>query len=179
MLVLGIVWLAAFAVLTVAYSGGHEIGYSGGEWCVYIGCPSWVTGGGFDGYPGFWEGFRRADWSVHFPSLVGAVALPLAPLLLGVLGYLIVKGRFRFHLLTAIALQLAAAGLLWANITVDSKWGAVRWGWPESLDGTPYVGEALLTNISVAVCVLFFTAFACEKWLYRERTADGTQPGRP
>jgi hypothetical protein len=43
----------AFIGSTVAFSGWYEIGYSGGEWLIYLGYPRWLTIEGEGGYPGF------------------------------------------------------------------------------------------------------------------------------
>lgn len=155
--------ILAFIGLTVAFSGGHEVGYSGGEWTIYLGCPNWLFISGYDGYPGFWKGFGKGEWGVSFPRLFCALAMAFMPLQLYILAYLALKRRLRVHLLTAIALQVVCAVLIWANVNVDPIWNIKRWGWPLQISDSPSEWGIFITaNVCIAFISLFITAVLFE-----------------
>jgi hypothetical protein len=95
---------------------------------------------------------------------------------------------FRFHLLTAVLIMLAASGMLWANcdkleINVPNDktdYGAEAYGWPcwvflkrsgtlagINMDGQWWFASGILTNVAVGLAILAALTLASEFILRR------------
>lgn len=156
-------WILLFIVVTVSSVDGGEVGYSGGDWTIYFGFPYWLYVEGMGGgYPGFWKGLCNGAWSWSASHFLAAAAISWLPFVLIIVFYLIAKKQFRFHLTSTIAMVIAAGVLVDANFSKLSANGA--WGWPLRDNDYTSPSIVLLSNVSVAVAVVFFVALLCEFW---------------
>ena len=153
-------WLSCFIVLTlISYEAG-EVGYSGGEWYISFGYPSWLNLGGVDGMGNWRENLKNGVWSLQLRNLMIAMCVSLAPIVIVVTAYLVRMRRLRFSLLTIIAMVFISGVIVWANVRVGERF--VHWGWPLNLRLVPYLHEVFISDISVAINILCFTALAVE-----------------
>jgi hypothetical protein len=164
-------WTMLFIALSVFFMDWGVLGYSGGEWTMYFGYPDWLYVHGMGGgYPGFWKGLWNGAWRWSASRFLAAAAIAWLPIALIIVSFLIAKRQFRFHLISAIAMVFAAGGMVAANFSKLSANGA--WGWPLRNDDYVAPSIIILSDISVAVAVVFFVGLLCEFWQRRiERKA--------
>ncbi len=162
-----------FIALSAFFMDWGELGYSGGEWTIYFGYPDWLyVDGGFGGYPGFWKGLWNGAWRWSALRFLAAAAIAWLPFAFIIVSFLIAKKQFRLHLMSAIAMVFAAGGMATANFSKFRANGA--WGWPLRNNVDASTSIALLSNVSVAVAVVFFVGLLCEFWQRRiDKKASG------
>lgn len=171
------VWACLLALLTLGSFDKGTIGYSGGEWFMTWGVPDWLNNGGYHGgYPGFWIGLTRGDWSWSIPGFLMGATVAWFPIALWLGFYSLIKKRLRFHLSTAIVILLEASLLIAANFSAVGRHGWDAWGWPLNKNNSPYQNIALITDISVATSIIFFTLLLSEWVICRYRSKSTGSP---
>jgi len=158
-----LIWGAIFVVLTLAFTSGAELGYSGGEWTIGLGLPPWLWVGGDGGYPGLISGIWEGAWNWSLSYMAIALAIAWLPVGVSLCIYWYVNRRLRYHLSTAIILVPVCSTLLWANVRDVQVRGIGGLGWPVASWTVPYPSLTLLADVSVAFTIIFFVALLLER----------------
>ncbi|MCZ7646434.1 MAG: hypothetical protein M5U26_14310 [Planctomycetota bacterium] len=173
MLALFALWLVAFLVLNLATHREGALLYTQNKFHIF-GIPPWliIMQDGPMQYPGEPEPSKSWGSAILYEHILAAIAIPFAPIGLFLFFFCLTKKRLQFHLTTVLLCSILASVHLGLSLTQRDDLDllhAGEIGWPISFSANRYFWTGLISDLSVAVFLLFFTALACEAWIRRKR----------
>lgn len=170
-LVLFVAWLLAFFGLSIATSDRGNTGDEG--WSMSWGYPSWLWLCG-DEFGAMDREVGKSQWvvlcnkwssgNVHvdIPALLFAIAVPLTPLVLSIIGHAWFRRGFRFHLDSLILVFLISVGMLGLGFLHFNTAQMISNEWRSG-----NLRQCLLIAIPIISAIItlsFFILLAREQW---------------